>query len=147
MEEKKTKGCLSVFVKVFLITFVGLGLIVLLFSCFNNGNKQEQEWIEQLREEKKAAEQLYASNASPEEKAAQARAKMLELENEYSAIQDETGKNQMDYPLIRAYVDVREMYVALKHMAENDEYDKFYNEYFEANNEAEQILRDDYESY
>lgn len=143
-EKKKPNGCAigcMVAVAVFLVLFIA-GMV---YGC--NSNSQEKGWVEQLKQEKQEAEQLYAIDIPPEEKAAQAREKMVALEDEFTAIQDETGKNQMDYPLIRAYVCVREMYVAIKHMAENDEYDKYYSEYFQANSEATQILNNKYGSY
>lgn len=139
--EKKGKGCGCGCLGVVILALIIVGIA---YGC-GGGNSNEDEWVNQLIEEKAQAEQLYAQDLPPEEKAAQAREKAQTIQSQYDQICEETGKSQLDYPLLRAYVCVRQMYTSLAYMAENVDYEENSNDYFQANGEAESILRENYE--
>lgn len=130
-------GCLSVIAIFLLVLFIS-------YSCSGGGNSKEKEWIDQLKSEKQQAEELYVSNAPVEEQVELARSKAQELQAQYDTIREETDKSQLDYPLLRAYVCVKEMYTSLSYMKQNIDYEQNSNTYFQANNEAAQILQDNY---
>lgn len=110
-------------------------VLLLVVGCGGGDSGKEDEWIEQFETERQQAQDLYSSNIPPEQKVEQAQQKMLELEEQYSGIMDESGK-EADDPLIRGFIDVREMYVAIK----NNDTDA----YNQANNDAYQILKDNF---
>ena len=140
-KEKKPKGCLSTFIKVFLITFIGLALIILLFSCFNNGNSIN---IDQLVQDAQnyitEIEDIHLGSQPNEEKISQ----LEQIQNEIAPTIEEleTSKEEnayefgSDFHLWEAYGGINLMCNNLKNYLETGSQESL-NDYYTAKHAAE----------
>lgn len=133
--KKKKRGCL-----------IGCGLLIFAFFCFflvfwavgSSGNK-ETEWLDTLESYRKEAQDLYTKRDDPAT-ADKAQELADKCQNDYDAIREETGKSQLDDPLLRGYVCAKTMATDVKHMARGDNVQESESEYFEAGSELYDII-------